>query len=141
MSLLQFLLQLHLYTNQLTPPFEIYTYSQSLIATISKLSKWTLHFPSTTLQPEWDTLQAITTTLQKLHMRPTLTHVKSHKDNQQDYATLPLHVKLNVNADKLAGDYHAHTPYNTTTAPLIQGTTAQLTSPLGTITTKLPQTI
>ena len=65
LSLLQFLLQLHLYTNQLTPPYEIYTDSQSLIATISNLSKWTIHFPSTTLQPEWDILHAITTTLQK----------------------------------------------------------------------------
>ena len=89
-------------TNQ--PPFKIYTDSQSLITTISELSKWTLHFPSTALQPEWDMLQAITTTLQKLHTRPTLTHVKSNLDDQQDYATLLLQAKLNVNADKLAGD-------------------------------------
>ena len=71
LSHLRFLLQLHLYTEKLTPLFEIYTDSQSLITTISHLSKWTLHFPSTTLQPEWDMLQAITTTLQKLHTRPT----------------------------------------------------------------------
>ena len=71
LPLLRFLLQLHLYTEQLTLPFEIYTDCQSLIATISHLSKWTLHFPSTTSQPDWNILQAITTTLQKLHTRPT----------------------------------------------------------------------
>ena len=52
LSLLRFLLQLHLYTKTLTPSFENYTSSQSLIATVSHLSKWTLHIPSTTLQPE-----------------------------------------------------------------------------------------
>ena len=89
LSILRFLLQLHIYKGEPTPLFEIYTNSQSLITTIH-LSKWTLYFPSTTLQPEWDMLQAITTTLQKLHSRPKFIHGKSHQDNQQDYTTLPL---------------------------------------------------
>ena len=94
-----------------------------------------------TIQPEWDMLQAITTTLKKLHTQPKLLYVKSHQDNQQDYATLPLQAKLNVDADKLTGNHHNQTQHNTTIALLLQGTTAQLTSPLGTIMSKIPKTI
>ena len=34
-----------------------------------------------------------------------MTHIKSHQDDQQDHATLPLRAKPNVDADKLTGDH------------------------------------
>ena len=105
LSILRFLLQLHLYKGEPTPLFENYPNSQSLITTISHVSKWTLHFPSTTLQQEWDMLQAITTTLQKLHSRPKLIHGKSHHDPN------PMSTPINLQATNMPKPNEASQPH------------------------------
>ena len=120
---------------------DIQTDSKSLIAMVTKLTMWNTHFSATMLQPEWDALQAILTTFNQLANHPQLSHINSHQDDIDDYATLSLPAQLNVNADHLAGKHHHHIQDNLMLVPIIMHTTAQVTTLNGTITSKLQQTI
>ena len=141
LSLLCFLHQVHQYTDIPTPPMDIHTDSKRLISMVAKLTMWNTHFAATMLQPEWDALQAILATFNQLATHPQLSHIKSHQDDIDDYATLSLLLQLHVNADCLTGEHHNHIQDNLMLVPIIKGTTAQVTTPNGTITSKLQQTI
>ena len=96
LSLLRFLIQLHLYTGTPAPKNEIHMDSESLISKISQMTTWNTYFPAVTLQPKWDMLQAILNMIKKLSNHPQLSHIKSHKDDEHEYNSLTLAAQLNV---------------------------------------------
>ena len=61
--------------------------------------------PNPTLEPEWNVLHEIQWNF-KTHLRGgTLVHTKGHQDDHLKYRDLPLMAQLNVDADRLAGQY------------------------------------
>ena len=64
-------------------------------------------FPNTTLKSEWDVLAEIWDTLKKMPrgVEITLKHIKGHQDKEKSYAELSLPAQMNVDADRIAGDY------------------------------------
>ena len=121
--------------------WKVWTNSKSLISTVTKLTMWNTHFSATTLQPEWDALQVILTTFDQSDNHPKLSHIKSHQDDIDDYATLSLLAQLNIDTDHLTGKHHHHIQDNLMLVTAIKGTTAQVTMPNGTIMSKVQQTI
>ena len=87
------------------------------------------------LDPEWDLLVEIQTTLQQLPY-VKLQYVKGHQDDRKAYSRLPLLAQLNVDADKRASMYQrlhgAQRPF-TLMSP---HTGVHLVTPQGTITAK-----
>ena len=109
-----------------------YTDSKSLIDTIYKRLEWTTEFRYSTMDSDWDLQQAITSTIRKFTSPPIFLHVKGHQDSTGQIS-LPLPALLNIEADTLAGSFQYPPSCSPTTAPLVEGSTAQLHSPQGTI--------
>ena len=99
---------------------------------------WTHYFPNATMATDWDVLQAIKTA--KRHFQDNgsdckLCYVKGHQDKTTSYTDLSLDAQLNVETDKLAGEYE-YKPDQTATAPIITGSTVILQSRHGSTTSK-----
>ena len=134
LALLRVLIRLceyHAYN--LPPSLIIYTDSESLLKTISKRLEWTLDFPYSTMHPDWDLQQSITSSLRQFTTMPAAVHVKGHQDRYAPFDTLSLPAQLNVEADTLAAEYVYSDEVSHTHAPLITGSTATLRTPKGTI--------
>ena len=109
LSLLRFLVRVAGYTNQEFPwRGLIGTDSQSMLDRVydsggqegtRKLAVLDV------LDPEWDLLVEIQDALQELP-GVSLTYVKGHQDDRAPYERLPLVAQLNVDADRLAAQYH-----------------------------------
>jgi len=66
---------------------------------------------------------------------PAVLHIKGYQDKQTAYELLPLPAQMNVDADKLAGDYMAALPdKDYTVVPTLPNSGVQLHLPAGTIT-------
>jgi hypothetical protein len=127
--------------NNLPAGLIIYTDAESVLKTLPKMLEWPFYFPSKTLAPEWDVLQAIVTRIKAFPVRPLLQWVEGHQDDNVAYNRLSLPAQLNVDADKIAGEYE-YKPYQHPKAvPIISGITVQLHLKQGTITSKLKQVI
>ena len=73
---------------------------------------------------------------------PSILHVKGHQDEKTDYALLSLPAQLNVDADKLAGDYmRDHPDKDYTKVPVLPTSGIQLNLPAGTITYNLKKEV
>ena len=120
---------------------QIYTDAESVLKTLPKMLDWPFYFPSKTLAPEWDVLQAIVTKMQAYSVRPILQWVEGHQDDKVAYNRRSLPAQLNVDADKMAGEYEYKPYQHPTEVPLIPGITVQLHMPQGTITSKLKQAV
>ena len=118
---------------ELPSTLALYTDSESLIKTIFKRLDWSIEFPYSTMHPDWDLQQCISTSLRKFPTMPSISHVKGHQDRFQPVSTLPLPAQLNVEADELASAYKYPPTETPTCAPLIEGSTVTLRCPLGTI--------
>ena len=92
------------------------------------------------LCPEWDVLIEIQNSL-KLLPGVHLEYVEGHQDDKTPYHNLPLLAQLNVDADKIAGQYHEfhflHLPF----VILSPHTRAHLVMDEGTVTSKYEDTI
>ena len=112
----------------------IYSDSESMLKTIQQRLEWTVDYPYTTMSPDWDLHQAITTTLRLFPNLPHCQHVKGHQDRFFAFDDLPLPAQLNVEADELASQFVYPPDLPSTIVPLIAGTVAQLHCATGTIT-------
>ncbi len=92
------------------------------------------------LCPEWDILIEIQAALRALP-GVRLQYVAGHQDKKQIYATLPLLEQLNVDADRIAADYHDHHFPHMPFVLLSPHTKAHLFFPDGTVTSKYDVTI
>ena len=109
LSLLRFLIRLAVYTNMDTPWRGLVgTDSQSMIDRlyVSGTHNYTKQLATLdVLDAEWDVLIEIQDALRELP-GVDITYVPGHQDDRVPYAQLPLLARLNVDADRLAGDYH-----------------------------------
>jgi hypothetical protein len=86
----------------------IYTDSKSLLSKVDTYLQYDNYYPTTTLDPDWDIIQAIVTHIRTSSHRITLHHVKSHQDKNSSVAHLPVEAKLNVLVDNIAHEMHNH---------------------------------
>jgi exonuclease III len=103
----------------------IYTDSKSLLSKVDTYLQYDNYYPTTTLDPDWDILQAIVTNIRTSSHKLKLHHVKSHQDKTSPVEHLPIEAQLNVLADNIANEMHNHpspTKYN-----MIPGTGAYIT--------------
>ena len=68
--------------------------SKILVSKISQMTAWNIYFPAVTLQPEWNTLQAILNMIKKLPTCPQLSE-RTTQDDEHDYNSLTLAAQLN----------------------------------------------
>jgi hypothetical protein len=89
------------------------------------------------LDAEWDLLVEIQDALRELP-GVDITDAKGHQDDKRAYASLPLMARLNVDADRLAGQYNqehgAHRPFSF----MAPSTGAFLITDDGTLTYNIP---
>jgi hypothetical protein len=80
---------------------------------IEKLRKSTRpEFPNDTLVPSWDVLQQITKNLRKFPEESSLRWIPSHQDDKTPIEQLPPDARLNVRADRLAGQFQQQSPHH-----------------------------
>jgi len=138
LSIIMFLFLLQQYFETSCPRVQIACDNQSAVDRVLILrDSKRPQFPNDTLQPSWDTLQAISRHL-RLLPKVTLIWVKGHQDKNTPFAKLPVLAQLNVRADKLAGKFQ-HIWHHTYPQPLflmIEGTGCNLMIDGETITSK-----
>jgi hypothetical protein len=79
-------------------------------------------------------VEEIVAQLRRLPVKPLFVHVKGHQDDHINYVGLSLDAQLNVDADKLAGDFMSHYPKPQTMVPLMPTTGVHLNIDSKTIT-------
>ena len=142
LSLLRSIYHLCLFHHQPLPgDLHFYTDSLSMIETVRQRLEWQVEYPYSTMDPDWDLHQSIIYTLRQFPSIPPLSHVKAHQDRYHPYETLSLEAQLNVQADRLAGDYCYPSTLSSRFCPLITGTVATLHGPSGTITSNYRSTL
>ena len=87
------------------------------------------------LDPEWDLLVEIQDTLRELR-GVDLIYVKGHQDDQTPYERLPLMAQLNVDADRLAGEFQRECGAQRPFTFMAPHTGALLVTDSGTITSR-----
>jgi ribonuclease HI len=126
LSLVTMLHLLSTQANQPLPPISIWCDNQAVVNTVNKIThRKRPTFPSDTVRPSWDILQAVCTQFRQ-HPNLTIQHVKGHQDLQGDVRDLPLPAKLNIEADKLATSFQHRTSHVEDRGPMIPGTGCHL---------------
>ena len=96
------------YTSMPLPDnIEVQTYSdnQGMIQSLTERAKYKIGYTNTTLATDWDLLEEIHQTYQKLALpRQSYKWVQGHQDTNTT-RTLTVEARYNVRADQLAGDY------------------------------------
>jgi hypothetical protein len=94
-------------------PIELLYDNNALVTKIEKLRKSTRpEFPNDTLAPSWDVLQRITKNLRKFPEESSLQWIPSHQDDKTPIEQLPPDARLNVRADRLAGEFQQQSPHH-----------------------------
>jgi hypothetical protein len=85
-------------------------------------------FANDTLAPSWDVLQRKTKNLRKLPEESSLRWIPSHQDDKTPIEQLPPDARLNVRADKQAGQFQQLSPHHQhdCDSPMINGTRCHL---------------
>jgi hypothetical protein len=101
-------------------------------------------YPNHTLSAEWDIIAEMKATLAKEELGNNIqfTHIKGHADKDKSYHKLTTQQQLNVDADKLAGEYiqqHYNDEYGI--VPLLPTSGAQLNMEEGTVTHQIKRTV
>ncbi len=107
-------------------PFQFITDNQGLIRRVMTSLAYDSPYPNSTLDADWDVVNEIVTTLQKMPIQHSFQHVKGHQDDKTEYADLPLNAKLNVDADAEAGEYRYNYPESRPRVPRLPSNPAQL---------------
>jgi hypothetical protein len=107
-------------------PFWFITNNQGLIGHIMTSLAYEAPYPNSTLSADWDVVNEIVTTLQKMPIQHSFLHGKGHQDETTEYADLPLDAKLNVDADAEAGKYRHNYPEPRPRVPWLPSNPAQL---------------
>ncbi|KAG7374505.1 hypothetical protein IV203_013600 [Nitzschia inconspicua] len=100
----------------------VYCHNQDLVVHVNKASKQSRpQFPNEALKASWDVLQAVVR-LAKFLLQLTFHHMKGHQDRQVALDKLSRPTKLNIQADKLSGNYqrlssHKHTQLRRSKVP------------------------
>jgi hypothetical protein len=118
------------YTTNTFAPIELLCDNDALVKKVKKLRKSTRpEFPNDTLAPSWDVLQRITKNLRKFREEESsLRWIPSHQDDKTPIEQIPLDARLNVRADKLAGQFQQQSPHHQHDfdPPMIEGARCHL---------------
>lgn len=128
LSLLIFLFLVHQYAKTSIPHVKLLCDNKALIEKVDAMAKCPRpQFPNETLDPSWDVLQQIQRLLRWLPQGYTAQWIKGHQDAISPAANLTTEAKLNIQADKLAGEFQDLSPsHSTELAPMIDGTKCHL---------------
>jgi hypothetical protein len=94
------------------------TDNSGLLTRVRQQQKTQYPIPNAIFQSDWDIVEAIVLTVEQTKMEVEYKWVKGHQDNETEYADLPLTSQLNIDADKLAGDYLSDFGTNRPAIPL-----------------------
>ena len=141
LSMARFLLHLFAFCHLPIPPrISLSTDNEGLVTRIATCRACAIEHPNTSLKPDWDVVRSIADTL-LLFPAPKITHVKGHQDKTVPYADLPLRAQLNVDADHLAGEFHATFSPTPERVTRLGSNPVQFHLPSGTITSKVKQVV
>jgi hypothetical protein len=96
------------------------------------------------LSAEWDIISEMKITIKKNNLREAVQfrHIKRHADKDHPYHKLTLMQQMNVDADKLAGEYiQTHQEESYHIVPILPNSGVQLNMPRGTVTYRLKKTV
>ena len=103
-----------------------YTNSLSFIDVIKKILESSRPlFPSDTLVPSYDIIQAFLNMWKKLS-NLSLNYVPGHRDRKVNPKQLKIEEKLNIEADRLAGEFQEESDHRDDPVPFIEGVVADL---------------
>ncbi|KAG7348858.1 hypothetical protein IV203_011455 [Nitzschia inconspicua] len=101
---------------------QVFCDNEALVENVNKAREQSRpQFPNDALKASWDVLQAVVR-LAKLLPQKTFHHIRGHQDTQVALDKLSRPAKLNVQADKLAGNYQRLSSHKNIPAPMIDGT-------------------
>jgi hypothetical protein len=106
--------------------FDYMADNQGLLTAILKDAQYSVTFPNTTLEADWDIRNEIKSTLKLIGRPNSFTHVKGHQDNGQSVESLDLPAQLNVEADREANEFRAAYPEHRPRVPRLGHNRAQL---------------
>jgi hypothetical protein len=135
LSAVCFVSRLQLFVSTTAPwSLRFTTDNKGLLIRIGQRQNYDASYANATLAPDWDLVEEIVTQLRRLPVQPLFSHVKGHQDNHFHYADLSLDAQLNVDADKLAGDFMSQYQDPQTIVPLMPTTGVHLNIDSKTIT-------
>ncbi len=80
LSFLRLVIRVYEFTAETLPNcLMVYTDANSLLQTLARYLSYPYYFPNTTMDAEWDVLQAIHSSLKEFPSVPDLQHVKGHQ--------------------------------------------------------------
>jgi hypothetical protein len=102
--------------------------NSALVRRLQRELKRAYQDPHATLQPDWDVIQCIVSTVRSLGTASSYSvkWIKSHQDEHQPIRELSFAARLNCEADKLAGEFQSAFYRHRPSVPMIAGTSAQL---------------
>jgi hypothetical protein len=118
--------------------------NKAMIDIMQELFKVDDTYPNYTLSAEWNVISEMKQTIDKHNLRDTIQfrHIKGHADKDHPYHKLSLMQQMNIDADKLAGDYiHTHPDESYHMVPILPNSGIQLNMPGGTVTYQLKKTV
>eukprot|EP00957_Ditylum_brightwellii_P073615 5593921-Ditylum_brightwellii.AAC.1 len=79
--------------------------NEGIVKRINKQLTYTYDYPFNTLKPDWDMVAQAAHTLKPYVDTLTITHIKSHQDDNTPLEEMSLPARLNIAADCLATSY------------------------------------
>eukprot|EP00957_Ditylum_brightwellii_P065333 4955442-Ditylum_brightwellii.AAC.1 len=106
LSASQFLYHISKYTNQtIKCDMNIYIDDEGIVKRLKDQLAYTHDYLFNTLEPVWDVVAQVADTLKQYNSLITITHVKSHQDDNTLFDKLTMPARLNIAADNLATNY------------------------------------
>eukprot|EP00957_Ditylum_brightwellii_P185958 14157276-Ditylum_brightwellii.AAC.1 len=113
----------------------IYIDNEGILERLKDQLTYTHDYPFNTLEPDWDVVAQIAETLKQYNDLITITHVKSHQDDNMPFDELTMPARLNIAADSLATNYSIqHSTQQCVEVPRMEINYVQLCTTNGLIT-------
>jgi hypothetical protein len=142
LSLLRFIYRLYSFCQQPLPDaLSLFCDSKSLLDKTRTYLQHSRFYPNTSLQPDWDVVQQIASTIRQFPHPPHLVHVKAHQDDAATFNGLEVESQLNVRADTLAKEYNSISHHKASAVPRLPCNAAQLHCQGQTVTSRYRRTV
>jgi hypothetical protein len=129
LSLLRFIYQLYSFCQQPLPDaLSLFCDSKSLLDKTRTYLQHSRFYPNTSLQPDWDVVQQIASTIRQFPHPPHLVHVKAHQDDAATFNDLEVESQLNVRANTLAKEYNSISHHKASAVPRLHATPPNYTA-------------
>jgi hypothetical protein len=115
--------------------------SKSLLDKTRTYLQHSRFYPNTSLQPDWDVVQQIASTIRQFPHPLHLVHVKAHQDDAATFNDLEAESQLNVRADTLAKEYNSISYHKASAVPRLPCNATQLHCQGQTVTSRYRRTV